>query len=249
MTLAWLAFFDSLLTIVMVTVGIIGAHFLLIQPFIGFQLFVLGFLFALLTIILGVLGMLMTRAPERRGPHNRAKFALIIGLVIALPILTLLMRGSRYIVNDITTDTDNPPEFSANQRLAFNQGFSLKYDKDKYAAKQQAIYGIVAPLKEKDPPAAMFAKLNELAAANPHWTIISTDPATMTIEGVASSWLFHFPDNFIIQVRPATDGGSMIEMRSKSRFGVGDFGVNYKRIHNFFDRVALARDSDSEAVP
>lgn len=249
MAIAWLAFFDALLTIALVGVGMIGAHFHFVAPFQGFQFFVLGFLMAILTIILGVIGMLLTRAPERRGAHNRALVGLVVGLVIAVPIFILLARGAKYVVNDITTDTDNPPEFTANQQLAFNQGFDLKYNKDKYAAKQQEIYGIVAPLKEKDPPAATFGKLKDLAAANPHWTIIATDPSTMTIEGVATSGLFHFPDNFIIQVRPATDGGSLIEMRSKSRYGVGDFGVNYKRIHNFFDRIALARDSDQEPVP
>ncbi|HUA32224.1 MAG TPA: DUF1499 domain-containing protein [Candidatus Binataceae bacterium] len=249
MTVAWLAFFDALLAIVLVTVGMLGAHLYYLAPFVGFQLFVFGFLIALVTIILGIIGMLMTRAPERRGPHNRARFGLIIGAVIALPIFLTLARGGKYIVNDITTDTDNPPEFSKNAGLVFNQGFDLKYNKNKYAAGQERIYGVIAPLKEKDPPAAMFAKLKDLAAANPNWIITETDPNTMTIEGVATSRLFHFPDNFIIQVRPSSDGGSLIEMRSKSRYGVGDFGVNYRRIHNFFDRVALARDSGEEAVP
>jgi uncharacterized protein (DUF1499 family) len=52
-------------------------------------------------------------------------------------------------------------------------------------------------------------------------------------------WFWKEPrsfDDFVIQVRPAPDGtGSLIEMRSKSRDGIGDFGVNYKRIRMFFD--------------
>jgi uncharacterized protein (DUF1499 family) len=252
MTLAWLAFFDAMLAIVLVFVGIIGAHFYLVHPFFGFQLFVFGFLLAILALIFGVIGMLLTRRPERRGAFNRALIGTVVGAIIAVPVVLILMRGGRYMVNDITTDTDHPPEFSANQNLAFNQGdphYTLKYDKQKYAANQERIYGVVAPLKEKDPPAAMYAKLKDIAASNPHWMIVKADPDSMTIEGVAISGLFRFPDNFIIQVRPTSDGGSLIEMRSKSRYGVGDFGVNYRRIHNFFDRVALARDNDEEAVP
>ena len=59
----------------------------------------------------------------------------------------------------------------------------------------------------------------------------------------------------MIQVRPAPDGQSLIEMRSKSRDGIGDQGVNARRIRRFFDRIALARDakdqnpSDQEAIP
>ena len=252
MTLAWLAFFDAMIAIVLVFVGIIGAHFYLVHPFFGFQLFVFGFLLAVLALVFGVIGMLLTRRPERRGAFNRALIGTVVGAVIAVPVFTILMRGGKYIVNDITTDTDNPPEFSANQNLAFNRGdqhYSLKYNKEKYAAKQEQVYGVVAPLKEKDPPAAMYAKLKDIAASNPRWTIVRADPDALAIEGVAISWLFHFPDNFIIQVRPSSDGGSLIEMRSKSRYGVGDFGVNYRRIHNFFDRVALTRDNDEEPVP
>ncbi len=249
MTMARLSYFEALLAIALAGVGIVGAHFLLINPFQGFSFFLFGALFALLAIIFSIIGLLLTRRPERRIARPRAWFGLVIGLIIFLPVLLSGLRGGKFIINDITTDTDNPPEFAANQKLAFNQGFELKYNKDKYAAGQERIYGVIAPLKEKDPPAAMFDKVKGLAAANPNWTIVATDPNTMTIEGVSTSKLFRFPDNFIIQVRPSSDGGSLIEMRSKSRYGVGDFGVNYKRIHNFFDRVALARDSGEEAIP
>jgi uncharacterized protein (DUF1499 family) len=35
-------------------------------------------------------------------------------------------------------------------------------------------------------------------------------------------------------------------MRSKSRDGVGDFGVNARRIRRFYDRVALARSLNDQ---
>jgi len=37
-------------------------------------------------------------------------------------------------------------------------------------------------------------------------------------------------------VRPR-DGGSIVEMRSKSRDGKGDIGANAKRIESFFARL------------
>jgi uncharacterized protein (DUF1499 family) len=249
MTFAGLAFFDALLAIVLVTVGVAGAHFYYLAPPVGFQMFAWGFLIALLTVILGIIGMLTTRSPQLKAHYNRAKFGTIVGLVIAVPIFLILLRAGKYVITDITTDTENPPEFTTNQALVMNQGFDLKYNKNRYAEGQQRVYGVLAPLKEKDPPAEVFAKVKELAAANPNWTITGSDANTMSIEGVATSHLFRFPDNFVIQVRPSNDGGSLIEMRSKSRYGVGDFGSNYRRIHNFFDRVALARDSGDESVP
>jgi uncharacterized protein (DUF1499 family) len=76
----------------------------------------------------------------------------------------------------------------------------------------------------------------------PRWTITYTDPKTRTIEGIAETQLFHFRDDFVIQVRPAPSG-SLVEMRSKSRDGVGDVGANYKRIQAFFATLSSATAS------
>lgn len=95
----------------------------------------------------------------------------------------------------------------------------------------------------------------EVAQAIPTWKITYKDPATDTFEAVATSRLFHFHDDVVIQIRPTPDGASLIEMRSKSRDGIGDFGVNAKRIRHFYDRVALARSpsdqnpADQDDVP
>jgi uncharacterized protein (DUF1499 family) len=81
------------------------------------------------------------------------------------------------------------------------------------------------------------------------------DQKTNTLEAVATSKLWHFQDDIVIQIRPTPDGASLIEMRSKSRDGTGDFGVNARRIKHFFDRVALARSpndqntGDQEDIP
>jgi len=72
----------------------------------------------------------------------------------------------------------------------------------------------------------------------PTWTITVTDPATHTIEGYSTSNLFHFNDDFVIQVRQGEGTGSVLEMRSKSRDGIGDQGVNHKRIMEFFAAVS-----------
>ena len=57
------------------------------------------------------------------------------------------------------------------------------------------------------------------------------------MEAVATSKLFHFQDDIVIRVRPEGQGGSLVDMRSKSRDGQGDFGVNAARIRQFM--VAL----------
>jgi len=233
---AWLSFFDAILAIVLVTVGVLGAHFYFVAPFQGFQLFAFGFVLGLVGAIAGLIGILMTRSPARAVARPRAVFGTVASLAVVLPIFLIAMSGRGYPpINDITTDFDNPPEFMHATELADNQGRDMKYDKARYAQRQTAGYGELAPLKVAADPDTAFAKVEATAKQMPAWVITSDDPKAHVLEGVATSRLFHFHDDFVIQVRPAAGGtGSLIEMRSKSRDGIGDFGVNCKRIRTFF---------------
>ncbi len=121
----------------------------------------------------------------------------------------------------------------------------MKYDKAKYFARQQQGYGDVKPLQLEDDPEDVFPTVQQVAAAMPSWQITSADPQTMTIEGVCTSTLFRFQDDFVIQLRESPEGGTLVEMRSKSRDGVGDFGVNRKRIKRFF-RALSKQTSESD---
>jgi uncharacterized protein (DUF1499 family) len=235
---AWLSFFDAILAVVLVVSGALGAHFYYLAPFVGFQVFAFGFLLSIVGLIAGIVGLFATRSPERAPVRPRAVFGTAISLVVALPIiLQLVMRGGPAI-NDITTDFDNPPEFTHAGDLPANQGRDMKYNKDRFAARQSAGYGELAALKIASAPDAAFAKVEATAKAIPSWELTADDPKARALEGFDRSRLFHFHDDFVIQVRPAPDGTSLVEMRSKSRDGVGDFGVNHKRIKRFFAKLA-----------
>ncbi len=234
---AWLSFFDAILAIVLATVGVLAAHFYYLAPFQGFQLFAFGFVLSLVGFVAGLIGIFMTRSPARAVARPRAVFGTVASLAVALPIFLLALSGRGYpAINDITTDFDNPPEFTHATELVANQGRDMKYNKLRYAQRQTAGYGELAPLKVATDSDATFAKVEATAKQMPAWLITADDPKAHALEGIATSALFHFHDDFVIQVRPATGGtGSLIQMRSKSRDGIGDFGVNYKRIRTFFD--------------
>ena len=238
---AWLAFFDGMLAVTLVAVGIVGAHFYFTAPFFGFQLFLFGFLLSVLGLILGVIGLLMTRSPARRAARPRAVIGTVLSLVIALPIFAILTRSGKYPpINDITTDFENPPEYVHAVQLIPNQGRDMKYNRDKYMARQQQGYPALAAETVNADPAAVFERVKNVAGSIPEWQTTYEDPKTMTLEGVSTSHLFHFQDDFVIQVRPGPNGGSLVEMRSKSRDGIGDFGVNYNRILMFLDKLKAA---------
>jgi len=244
MAIAWLAFLDSLMAVAMIGAGIFGAHYRYFPPFSGFQMFLMGFFLGFLAFLMGLIGILATRKSLNPSARARAKVGTAVGLLVVIPILWLMLTGPKVpAINDITTDFDNPPEFTHALEINQNHGRDMKYDRAKYADRQLRGYGPLAPLKLPVPPDEAFKTVQQTAAQMPTWTITMTDPATHTIEGYSTSSLFHFRDDFVIQVRPDTGSGSLVEMRSKSRDGIGDFGVNYKRIKGFFAAISPSSSS------
>jgi uncharacterized protein (DUF1499 family) len=233
MILAWLAFYDGLLGVALVAAGIVAAHFGLTPPFKGFQIFLVGFFFAGIAIVLGILGMLLTRGEERRGGQTRARIGTILGLVVAAPIVGVVLRHRAVPINDITTDTQNPPQFVAALKLPANAGRDMAYN-PKFAPIQKMNYPELAPITLNGTPNIVYKRIEILAGEIPNWSITRNDQSAHELEGVATSALFKFKDDFIIQVRPDGTDKSIVEMRSKSRDGVSDLGANYDRIMSFF---------------
>ncbi len=236
---AWVSVFDGIAAMALIAAGLVGAHFGLIAPFLGFQLFVLGFLFGALGVCFGLVGIYVTPVPLRQLARRRAVLGTVLGLIVAAPILTIILRTPSYPrINDITTDFDSPPEFVHAETLGPNQGRNLKYDKARYADAQRAGYDTLAPLKLAGDPDAVFTGVRAAAAAMPNWEVTYVDEKAHRLEGVATSELFRFHDDFVIEVRPGDSGASLIEMRSKSRDGQADLGANYTRIKAFFAKLA-----------
>jgi uncharacterized protein (DUF1499 family) len=220
----------------------------------GFMAFLLGFIDAILAVLFGLISLTRGWAPDRRPGPPRAVAGIVLGLLIAILVGFTMERwwSMPYPnINDITTDYDDPPQFVNPPGLAAD---SMKYDRARLEPIQTRYYPKLGPLRLDEKPDDAFAAAK--AAANvaplvgtqmadkipavPGWFIVYVDPATRTIEGVETSYLFRLRDDFVIQVRPGPDANSsLVEMRSRSRVGTGDFGANYNRIREFFGMLKL----------
>jgi uncharacterized protein (DUF1499 family) len=149
--------------------------------------------------------------------------------VFPLPIInnTPLPR-----IHDITTDMANPPQFQATLAAReAEKGNTTTFD-PKVGQTQQAGYPDIAPLKTALPPAEAFKRAQAAAESMSGWTIVKADAQAGTIEGSQRTRFMGFTDDFVIRVSP--DGaGSRIDMRSESRQGISDFGVNAARIRSY----------------
>lgn len=112
----------------------------------------------------------------------------------------------------------------------------MNYPGASFAEQQRAGYSDLAPLRLGISPDEAFKRVEAAAREIPTWEITRSDPAAHAIEGVDTTRLFRFKDDFVIEVR-AQDGGSLVQMRSKSRDGKGDIGANAARIAAFFAKL------------
>jgi uncharacterized protein (DUF1499 family) len=195
----------------------------------------LGYVFwvAAATAVVTLVGLVL--AIVRRVP-NRAMVMGFVGVVIAgitayVPYHLRQTAGSVPAIHDITTDLANPPAFVRATADRKKDDHPVAYDGPKVGEMQKAAYPdiatIVTPAPADKALEAAKATLSEMGLE-----ITDTDPAQGRVEAMATSMLFGFKDDVIVRVATAPDG-THVDVRSKSRVGRNDFGMNAKRIRTF----------------
>jgi uncharacterized protein (DUF1499 family) len=135
-------------------------------------------------------------------------------------------------IHDITTDPADPPQFRAIAAVRSAAGAnSSDYEGPRIAALQARAYPDIRPLTVAAPPETAFRQALD-TAERLGWTVVAADPAEGRIEASDRTRWFGFTDDVVIRVRPA-GSGSRIDLRSSSRIGRGDRGVNAARIRRF----------------
>ena len=208
--------------------GPLLAYLGLVPARVGFLVFALGGLLGLIAVMAGVVALVRGRA---------AVPSLIAALALTTAFGALAFPGRHYPrINDITTDPVTPPQFVFALTLPANQGRDMAYPGKAFAEQQGSAYPDIGPLLVGLSPDDAFARVEAAARRMPTWEVTRVDPGSHRLEGVATSGIFRFRDDVVVEVR-VREGGSAIQMRSKSRDGKGDLGANAKRIRDFFAQL------------
>ena len=172
-----------------------------------------------------------------------AAAALAVGAVLVyVPWRYDRLRKTVPRIHDITTDTDNPPQVAAVMAArAAEKAATAVHEGAELAKLQKAAYPDLAPLQLSQPPAGAFDLALSAAKAMPGWIIVAADPATGRIEASQTSRWFGFTDDVVIRVS-GHGSGSRIDMRSLSRQGRSDFGVNAARIRAYMGALRKRLD-------
>ena len=187
-----------------------------------------------LAIVLGSIGT--WRAKQDNEPDITATMAgSTLGLLVVAPIIVELVAGlGKPMIHDISTDLVNPPEFIAIKVLRNETHNSLsRSEPANLSTLQQESYPDLGPLIIEASAEHTFERAIELVKKR-GWEVISVSAANGRIEAVDTTPFMGFKDDVVIRIL-AEDDVTRVDMRSASRVGKGDLGVNAARIRSFLD--------------
>jgi uncharacterized protein (DUF1499 family) len=225
----WLA--PAIAIAVPLVLGPLGAWLRLLRPDTGFFLLGMAIFLALaasVALAAAAAYATVTARPWRRSALRAA--ILPVGLVVAA--IAYLQSNDAPAIHDVSTDLVERPGFSGDPPPDPALAREVREELAFSAKKQREAYPDLAPLSLPEPPAAVYARALELAGRMPRWQVLRADAAALEIEASATSRIFGFVDDVAIRVR-GESGGARIDVRSRSRLGQGDFGVNAARIRAF----------------
>ena len=207
-----------------------------------------AFFLAIFTLVIAIAVFFWRR---RKGMRNRMP-RLIIGALSAAIFAGyigywLMVGSSLPAIHDISTDLADPPQFTALKVRADNWDAIPGADdsdmtglspRQRWALLHQKGYADIRSVRVNVPVADVIATADRLAEDR-GWDIVAADQARGRLEATATVSAFRFKDDIVLRVRPAAGGqGSIIDMRSVSRVGQSDLGVNAERVRSFLSDLS-----------
>jgi uncharacterized protein (DUF1499 family) len=232
--LSWLGFAVGAVCIVAGIASGLGARMGLWHFRTGFLVLQVATFSAFGVIAVSLIGAIMAQRLDLRRVRTTGLLGLVLGVVAAAPPLyEYYLAKSNPVIHDVSTDTAYPPEFLAILPLRSKDDNSLQPNAE-VAAMQAAAFPDLQPAMVATTPDQTLRRA-ESAARAMGWEIVAVDPQAMRIEATATSLLFGFKDDIVIRIRPEAEGkSSRVDMRSASRVGKSDLGVNARRIRAYF---------------
>lgn len=169
--------------------------------------------------------------------RNRRGFPLaVVALLISLVVLYVpwsWRQTARSVppIHDITTDTENPPEFQAVVPLRADAPNPVEYEGPEIAVQQRRAYPEIRPLILDEPADRAFQRAYQ-TARDMGWEVVDANASEGRIEATDRTLWFGFRDDVVIRLTPI-GRRTVVDVRSLSRVGGSDVGTNAKRIRAY----------------
>ncbi|MBT8442834.1 MAG: DUF1499 domain-containing protein [Gammaproteobacteria bacterium] len=226
----------AVIAVILAIVGLGGGRTGLLAGLNAFYAFGLGMLAFMLSVVINLIGLALSKGSAGAASASQAFAALFVGIVALGAAMSQWPESSGPPIHDLTTDVNNPPEFVAVIPQRADAPNPPEYLDNGTAEKQQAAYPNLVTVVYDVPAAEAFAAAEQVAA-DMGWELVDADLLDGRIEATDSTDWFGFKDDVVIRI--GSDGErSFVDVRSKSRVGMGDMGTNAKRIEAFLNALS-----------
>jgi len=231
------------LTKIGLILSVASVAFLLAGPVgsrVGLWPFVVGFAMLALSLLLGLVGASLSLVGAfKTGQWTAAAAGIAVGFaVVAVPSAVVVSARGAPPIHDITTDLADPPPFVAILPLRASAANPPEYGGAQVAEQQRRAYPDIRPLVlAVDADRAFDRALSVIADLG--WDVVASDKESGRIEAVDTTFWFGFKDDVVVRLR-GTATSTRIDVRSKSRVGVGDVGTNARRVRELLRRLQSA---------
>jgi uncharacterized protein (DUF1499 family) len=182
-------------------------------------------------LVLALIGTIMAQAKHLKAPRTTGLVGLALGIIISGPPLYQYYLATHVPpIHDISTDLLNPPTYVAVPPLRAKDDNSLEISADTQKKQAEAFPDLKSDLVAV-PPEQALSRAEKVAKAM-GWEIVAVDPKAGRMEATATTLLYGFKDDVVVRITPEATG-SRVDVRSASRVGRSDVGVNARRIREF----------------
>lgn len=237
--LAWLAIPVALLAVLLARSGKVDSAQ-------AIALIVMAALLAMMALAVAGVGAIDIWRHGRTGLLRLFRTVILALLVLGGPAWLAFEAGRLPVLNDVTTDLDDPPEFSRSSlALAARKGHVPPARDPRERERQRPAYADLRPLVlDMEADQAFRLVLDAVQALR--WRVIEQSaPGGRSgqgrIEAIAESMLLRFEDDITIRFRPSP-AGTRVDIRSASRVGRHDFGSNARRIRRLIEEILAQRE-------
>ena len=201
-----------------------------------------GFLTLAVGTLLAIIGFFAANSRGVAISKGSAALAIVIALGVIGYLLSWVQTGRNVaMLHEVSTDLESPPPFVEIKKIrdAIPGLNPVEYVAEmpgrngviNVPEQQRKFYPDLQPLVLAVPPAEALVKA-DAAARKMGWEIVANAPADGRLEATDTTRFFGFKDDIVVRLR-AEGSGTRVDVRSKSRVGLGDVGTNARRVRAY----------------
>lgn len=191
---------------------------------------------AYMLMVLGIAGLLSLWFANRSRSRGKHLFYTILtialsGTAVGIGLYWQAQVNNNPFLHEVSTDSQNPPAFDAILPLRADAPNPPEFGGDAVAMLQQAAFPDIITVVLPYPKQRVYDEAVSLIGAR-GWDLVAGNYETGMIEATEKLAWFGFKDDVVIRLK-SDNGRTVFDMRSKSRIGGTDLGVNARRVQRF----------------